>query len=194
MDSQNAAGRAGFKTPARPGQVTVAEMANVRQDGYDDGYKEGQAAGYKAGFESGQADLHKKMELELTKIRQLIQAMQHPFQDFRNELVSEMKVITRELCETFLRHTMVCDQSLLEHLVDEALGQLLPTDHQVVIHVNSHNSEVVQKALKNHLEDDSWRLQLNEKLSDGNVFLESGHSRVTLDLEALLKNYLQQLK
>lgn len=186
--------RAGFRPPVKESGVTVAEMADAREAGYDDGFKEGKAEGYAAGLAEGQAELAKKMEIEMTKIRQLIQAMQHPFQDYRQDLVSELKMLSTEICRTFLHHQVTQDQALLEYLIDESVQQLLPTDHQIVIHVNQHNSAVVQRALMNHLDENGWRVQLNHKLSDGNVFLESGHSRVKIDVPALLNQYIQQLK
>jgi len=185
--------RAGFRTPMPLGKVTVADMTDARQEGYDDGFLEGKAEGYKAGLASGQAEQQRQMDIELTKIRQLVQAMQQPYQGFRNDLVTEIKLITKSLCETFLHHTIAHDQGLLEHLVEQALAQLLPSDHQVVVHVNSHNSEVVEQALSTQLETDAWRIQVNEKLSDGNVYLESGHSRIAIDLDQLLHDYMQQL-
>ena len=69
--------RAGFKLPFHEATVTVADMSDARDAGYADGFSEGKAEGYEAGFKSGQEELQRKMELELTKIRQLIQAMQH---------------------------------------------------------------------------------------------------------------------
>ena len=65
---------------------------------------------------------------------------------------------------------------------------------KTIIHVNQHNSEVVQNALANHMDESGWRVQLNNKLSDGNVFLESGHSRVKINLPELLDQYIKQLK
>lgn len=185
--------RAGFKLPSQAASVTVSDMADVREAGYADGFKQGQEEGHDAGYKSGQAEQQRQMELELTKIRQLIQAMQHPFQSFREDLIKELKGLSIQLCETFLRHTIAEDKTLLEYLVDEAVVQLLPTDHQIAVHVNSHNSDVIQQALESHLEDTAWRIQVNDKLSDGNVFLESGHSRVHIDVNELLQQYLAQL-
>lgn len=186
-------GRAGFKLPTHGVSITVGDMTDARDAGYNDGFKQGQAEGYTVGLQSGQEELQQKMELELTKIRQLIQAMQHPFQGFREDLVKELKGLSIQLCETFLRHSIAEDKTLLEYLVDEAVKQLLPTDHQIAVHVNSRNSDVIQQALESHLEESAWRIQVNDKLSDGNVFLESGHSRVQINVNELLQQYLAQL-
>lgn len=185
--------RAGFRMPDHTQPLTARDVEELRQQGYEDGFAEGKNAGYQAGLEEGRAAMQEQLELELTKIRQLIQAMQKPFQGFRTVIVTELKATTRDICESFLRHKMTSDTQLLDFLVDESVQQLLPSQHQIVVHVNQHNSEVVQKALKNHVEDEAWRLQINNKLSDGNVFLESGHARVKLDLDAMLAQYLVQL-
>ena len=185
--------RAGFSSPSTVATVTVADMADARDAGYDDGFKQGYSEGHAQGLQSGQAELQQQMELELTKIRQLIQAMQTPFQGFRDELVQELKLISTQICDTFLHHKVGSDQALLEHLVDEAVQKLLPSDHQVVIHVNNHNKDVVEKALVSHVEEGAWRLQVNDKLSDGNVFLESGHSRIKIELNTLLESYIASL-
>ena len=184
--------RAGFRLPDTH-QVTVADMAEVRQQGYDDGFEEGREAGYTAGAEEGKAAMQAEIELELVKIRQLVQAMQHPFQDFRDEIVLELKALTKDICESFLRHQLAQDQQTLGFLVEESVKQLLPTDHQIVVHVNDHNAGVVEQALAGHLEEKGWRIQKNAKLSNGNVFLESGHSRVKIDMQALLTSYLTQM-
>ena len=186
--------RAGFRMPEQAQTVlTAGDMEEVRQEAYNDGFSEGKGAGYEAGLDEGRAAMQQQLELELTKIRQLIQAMQHPFQGFRGELVAEIKSTTRDLCEVFLRHTMTQDTALLDFLVDEAVKQLLPTDHKIVIHANQHNCDVVKNSLQEHMESDAWRLQVNNKLSDGNVFLESGHSRVKIDLQGLLSDYVERM-
>lgn len=186
--------RAGFRLPSQVPAVTVADMADARDAGYADGFKQGEAEGYKAGQALAQEELQQKVELELVKIRQLIQAMQHPFEGFRHHLVKEIKAASVQLCETFLRHTLTQEHRLLEFLVDEVVQQLLPVSHHLVVHVNSRNGHVVQQALASHLEQAQWRIQVNDKLSDGNVFLESGHSKAQIDLEALLAQYLSQVE
>lgn len=189
MDDQSA----GFRMPSQIKQMTVGDLADATDQGYEDGFKEGQKKGYEAGLQQGEAKMQQQLELELTKIRQLIQAMQHPFDGFREALATEVKNLTGDICEAFLRRKITEDHKTLAYLVDQAVQKLLPSNHQIVVHVNAHNSEVVQSALKDHVDADAWRLQVNQKLSDGNVFLESGHSRVSVDLHQLLEDYLRQM-
>jgi len=184
--------RAGFRSPLQA-QVTVAEMADAHQAGYDDGYKEGKTKGYHDGLQAAQDESRKQLAVDLAKVRQLVQAMQHPFQDFKVSLVEELKSLTREICAHFLGHVIQDHQALLIALTDQALNQLLPSDHQIVVHCNQCNSDILQLALQQHLEPEAWRIKINTKLSDGNIFLESGHSKVKIDISAQLDEYLKNL-
>lgn len=184
--------RAGFNTEIT-NRVTASDLEAMHSAAQDEGYEQGRKEGYQKGLELGKQEAQKQLELELAKIAQLFHGIQQPYHDLRNELLLELKKLTLSISETFLEHKLE-DDTLLGHLVEESVDQLLPCEYELILHANSEHQHILEKAIEQQVHPKGFRIQPNNKLSLGNILVEAGHSQVSIDLKKTLHDYLEKLQ
>ena len=184
--------RAGFKIDSGH-RVTASDLEAVHSAAHEEGFEQGRKEGFQKGLEQGKQEAQKQMEIELAKIAQLFHGIQQPYHDLKDELLAELKKLTLRISEAFLEHQLEEDD-LLQHLVEQAVDRLLPCEYELVIHSNPEHQMILEKAIEQQVHPQGFRVQINPKLSVGNILVEAGHSQVDIDLKKTIQEYLSKLE
>jgi len=184
--------RAGFHID-QSHRVTAADLEAMHSAAEEEGFQQGQKQGYEEGLKLARQEMQQQVNIEIAQITQLFQAFQQPYHDMKQDLIQEIRQLVVEVSRTFLEHELK-DDHLIDHLVQNAVTQLLPSEYELVIHANPAHQTTLAAAIKDQLHPAGFRVEYNAKLSVGNVLVETGHSQVNINTQAMLDNYLESIK
>ena len=163
---------AGPDTPVDP----QAELVAARQAGYEDGYRDGLVAleGFKQSF-AAQAT---------AQVGALVQGMDAAFDALEAQLAEAVAATAVQLARQVLRHELSVQPEVVAKVAGEAVGAVLLSARQIVVHVHPQDLPLVAEGAGELLQSRGARLVAEATIQRGGCRIESDLGAVDARIES----------
>ena len=151
-----------------------ATLDGARQRGYDEGFEKGRADGL-AKAQPGTADL-----------QQLWEAMAQPFARQEEALFKEQCLLVSRVAMAVLERELQTEPASIEAALRRAIELLKSSSQAVEIKVNSHDLSRLEEVAPDLLQNQPWRVEVDDDLMPGGCRIQVDDSVVDATLEGRL--------
>ena len=151
-----------------------ATLDSARQKGYDEGFEKGHAEGLA------------KAQTITADLRQLWEAMAQPFARQEEALFREQCLLVSRVATAVLERELQTEPALIEAALEKALELLKTSAQAVEIHVNSSDLTRLEEVAPELLQNQPWRVEVDDDVMPGGCRVQVGDSIVDATLEGRL--------
>ena len=151
-----------------------ATLDSARQKGYDEGFEKGHAEGLA------------KAQTITADLRQLWEAMAQPFARQEEALFREQCLLVSRVAAAVLERELQTEPALIEAALEKALELLKTSAQAVEIHVNSSDLTRLEEVAPELLQNQPWRVEVDDDVMPGGCRVQVGDSIVDATLEGRL--------
>lgn len=194
--------------PPTPEEIAALQEA-ARHEGAEAGYREG----YEAGYREGRAKADQEAEVERAEreareqewrqteeqtLRETVAALEgiahalaDPLAESADALEPELLALVSALARRVVMAELTTCPELVQQVLHEALQQLPSRKHQIRIHVNPRDQELLAAYAESNDEQPIWIA--DPEVEPGGCILTSGPSRIDAGLETRLRQGIEAI-
>ena len=151
-----------------------ATLDGARQKGYDEG------------FEKGHADGLAKAQPVTADLQQLWEAMDQPFARQEEARFKEQCLLVSRVAMAVLERELQTEPAAIEAALRRAIELLKSSSQAVEITVNSHDLSRLEEVAPELLQNQPWRVEVDDDLMPGGCRIQVDDSVVDATLEGRL--------
>ena len=151
-----------------------ATLDGARQKGYDEGFEKGHAEGLA------------KAQPITADLQQLWEAMAQPFARQEEALFKEQCLLVSRVAMAVLERELQTEPASIETALRKSLELLKSSSQAVEITVNSHDLSRLEEAAPELLQNQPWRVEVDDDLMPGGCRIQVDDSVVDATLEGRL--------
>ena len=151
-----------------------ATLDSARQKGYDEGFEKGHAEGLA------------KAQAITADLQQLWEAMAQPFARQEEALFREQCLLVSRVAAAVLERELQTEPALIEAALEKALELLKSSTQSIKIHVNSCDLQRLEEVAPELLQNQPWRVEVDDDVMPGGCRVQVGDSIVDATLEGRL--------
>ncbi|BCU08224.1 flagellar assembly protein FliH [Allochromatium tepidum] len=194
--------------PPTPEEIAALQEA-ARREGVEAGYREG----YETGYREGRAKADQEAEVEraereareqewrrteeqtlretVAALEGIARALADPLAESADALEPELLALVSALARRVVMAELTTRPELIQRVLHEALRQLPSRKHQIRIHVNPRDQELLAAYAESNDEQPIWIADL--EVEPGGCILISGPSRIDAGLETRLRQGIEAI-
>jgi len=194
--------------PPTPEEI-AALMETARREGAEAGYRDGYETGYREGREKADREAEvERAEREareqewrrieeqtlcetITALEGIARALADPLSESADALEPELLVLVSALARRVVMAELTTRPELIQKVLHEALQQLPSRKHQIRIHVNPRDQELLAAYAESNDEQPTWIA--DPEVEPGGCILTSGPSRIDAGLETRLRQGIEAI-
>lgn len=151
-----------------------ATLDSARQKGYDEGFEKGHAEGLA------------KAQAITADLQQLWEAMAQPFARQEEALFREQCLLVSRVAAAVLERELQTEPALIEAALEKALKLLKNSAQTIEIQVNSSDVRRLEEVAPELLQNQPWRVEVDDDVMPGGCRVQVGDSIVDATLEGRL--------
>lgn len=151
-----------------------ATLDSARQKGYDEGFEKGHAEGLA------------KAQAITADLQQLWEAMAQPFARQEEALFREQCLLVSRVAAAVLERELQTEPALIEAALEKALELLKNSAQTIEIQVNSSDVRRLEEVAPELLQNQPWRVEVDDDVMPGGCRVQVGDSIVDATLEGRL--------
>ena len=151
-----------------------ATLDSARQKGYDEGFEKGHAEGLA------------KAQAITADLEQLWEAMAQPFARQEEALFREQCLLVSRVAAAVLERELQTEPALIEAALEKALELLKISTQAIEIYVNSSDLTRLEEVAPELLQNQPWRVEVDDDVMPGGCRVQVGDSIVDATLEGRL--------
>jgi len=151
-----------------------ATLDSARQKGYDEGFEKGHAEGLA------------KAHAITADLQQLWEAMAQPFARQEEALFREQCLLVSRVAAAVLERELQTEPALIEAALEKALELLKNSAQTIEIQVNSSDIRRLEEVAPELLQNQPWRVEVDDDVMPGGCRVQVGDSIVDATLEGRL--------
>ena len=151
-----------------------ATLDSARQKGYDEGFEKGHAEGLA------------KAQAITADLEQLWEAMAQPFARQEEALFREQCLLVSRVAAAVLERELQTEPALIEAALEKALELLKISTQAIEIYVNSCDLTRLEEVAPELLQNQPWRVEVDDDVMPGGCRVQVGDSIVDATLEGRL--------
>lgn len=151
-----------------------ATLDSARQKGYDEGFEKGHAEGLA------------KAQAITADLEQLWEAMAQPFARQEEALFREQCLLVSRVAAAVLERELQTEPALIEAALEKALELLKISTQAIEIYVNSFDLTRLEEVAPELLQNQPWRVEVDDDVMPGGCRVQVGDSIVDATLEGRL--------
>lgn len=151
-----------------------ATLDSARQKGYDEGFEKGHAEGLA------------KAQAITADLEQLWEAMAQPFARQEEALFREQCLLVSRVATAVLERELQTEPALIEAALEKALELLKISTQAIEIYVNSFDLTRLEEVAPELLQNQPWRVEVDDDVMPGGCRVQVGDSIVDATLEGRL--------
>ena len=151
-----------------------ATLDSARQKGYDEGFEKGHAEGLA------------KAQAITADLQQLWEAMAQPFARQEEALFREQCLLVSRVAAAVLERELQTEPALIEAALEKALELLKNSAQTIEIQVNSSDIRRLEEVAPELLQNQPWRVEVDDDVMPGGCRVQVGDSIVDATLEGRL--------
>ena len=151
-----------------------ATLDSARQKGFDEG------------FEKGNADGLAKAQPIIADLQQLWEAMAQPFARQEEALFKEQCLLVSRVAMAVLERELQTEPASIEAALRRAIELLKSSSQAVEIRLNSHDLSRLEEVAPELLQNQPWRVEVDDDLMPGGCRIQVDDSVVDATLEGRL--------
>lgn len=178
-----------WKTPQLVDSNTESENAGksdeeLRQENYDRAFEEGYAAGKQQGLE--------EMSRRTQVVENFLTALARPFDDQNQELADYLAHLSGRIAKALVRRELRTKPETLMALVRDTVAALNANEHEITIHLNPNNAQVIRELINHDGQEQRWRIIDDPMISLNNCKVSCRDSIIDADLDARISMIITQ--
>lgn len=178
-----------WKTPQLVDSNTESENAGksdeeLRQENYDRAFEEGYAAGKQQGLE--------EMSRRTQVVETFLTALARPFDDQNQELADYLAHLSGRIAKALVRRELRTKPETLMALVRDTVAALNANEHEITIHLNPNNAQVIRELINHDGQEQRWRIIDDPMISLNNCKVSCRDSIIDADLDARISMIITQ--
>lgn len=178
-----------WKTPQLVDSNTESENAGksdeeLRQENYDRAFEEGYAAGKQQGLE--------EMSRRTQVVENFLTALARPFDDQNQELADYLAHLSGRIAKALVRRELRTKPETLMALVRDTVAALNANEHEITIHLNPNNAQVIRELINHDGQEQRWRIIDDPMISLNNCKISCRDSIIDADLDARISMIITQ--
>ena len=142
--------------------------------------------GYDEGFEKGHAEGLAKAQAITADLQQLWEAMAQPFARQEEALFREQCLLVSRVAAAVLERELQTEPALIEAALEKALELLKISTQAIEIYVNSFDLTRLEEVAPELLQNQPWRVEVDDDVMPGGCRVQVGDSIVDATLEGRL--------
>lgn len=170
----------------------IAETAQQEgyAEGFQRGFEEGKSTGYKEGFQKGLDESREEVELQQSRMLQLIENLVDPFHTQTNALEGILLETVSHLVRSIVQRELITDSGQIISFVQQAIAALPAGSENVQIYLNPDDLVLVEnfKTARHN----RWQLNPDPDLTPGGCRVETKQSAVDFSVEERLRVLFQR--
>jgi flagellar assembly protein FliH len=168
-------------SPPHLGETETVTVSSIRAT-LDDARQKG----YDEGFEKGHADGLAKAQPITADLQQLWEAMAQPFARQEEALFKEQCLLVSRVAMAVLERELQTEPASIETALKKALELLKNSAQTIEIQVNSSDVRRLEEVAPELLQNQPWRVEVDDDVMPGGCRVQAGDSIVDATLEGRL--------
>jgi flagellar assembly protein FliH len=179
----------GFDQGKDEGYQTGLEQG--RLEGLEQGHKEGLEQGEQQGFETGKAEA----DALVTRFSRIVEQFEKPLTVLDQEIESELLKLVLALSKAVIINEIKTHPEHILAALRQGINALPIKEQQIKIRVNQEDADLISQFYsQEQLDKNSWQLDVDPVLSQGDCIIDSVRSSVDLSVEERMSQVLEDLK
>ncbi len=170
--------------PSQPAPNKAQTDEEQRQAAFDKAYNEGYAAGKQQGL---QEIAQRKQAVE-----NFLSALARPFDDQSEEAAEFLAHLAGRIAKGLVRRELRTKPETLMALVRDTISTLNSSEHEITVHLNPNNAQVIRDLIHDDNKEQSWRIIDDPMISLNNCKVSCRNSIIDADLDQRISMIITQ--
>ena len=165
----------------RHGEITTGNIPTA--DDISSLIEQSKAEGYTVGYQEGLLHGQEEVTAQIALLAQIAQQLDSPLDAIDDEVIQSIAGLIGVVAKNVVRRQLVVEPDEVVGVVRDAVKQLPLSDRKITVHLNPSDADILNAALGEQSESQSWNVQSDPSLTPGGCVVNTDVSTVDATLE-----------